>query len=73
MESFVDTTCQLGRALAFGTALIEPIVAAPLPGATTLQAYMAMNAAVQRPYDTVYKDLIATIIVVLGHGWHRTK
>ena len=37
MESFVDTTCRLGGIFVFGTALMEPILAAPLPGVTTLQ------------------------------------
>ena len=43
VESYVSTTCKLGGLLAFGSTLMEPILAAPQPGATTLLAYVGMT------------------------------
>ena len=48
---------------------MEPILATPLPGVTTLQAYIAMNAAARNPYDILYKDLIVTIIMTKNCGY----
>ena len=69
MESFCDITCRQGGAFAFRTTLMEPILAAPLPGTTTLQVYIAMKAATRRPYYTFYKNLIITIIMTKNCGY----
>ena len=73
MESFVDTTCRLGGMFAFETALMEPILATPLPVVTTLQAFVIMNAAAQSPYDSLYKDLIVTIIMTKNCGYSSLR
>ena len=44
---------------------MESILAAAQP-AITLQAYVGMNEAAQRPYDILYKALIVTIIMTKG-------
>ena len=48
---------------------MEPILAVPLPGATTLQSYVGMDEAAQRLYDTLYKNLIVTIIMTKNCGY----
>ena len=63
MEVDVATTCRLVGTFAFESTLMEPILAVPLQGATTLQAYIGMNVAVQHSYDILYMDLIVTIIM----------
>ena len=47
---------------------MEPILARPL-GSTTLQAYVGMNAAAGRLYDTLYMDLIVTIMMTKNCGY----
>ena len=62
VESRVGTTYKLGGTLAFGSTLMEPILAAAQP-VVTLQAYVGMNKAARRPNDLLYTDLIVTIIM----------
>ena len=73
MESFVETTCRLGGLFVFETALMGPILVAPEPGVPTLQAYIAMNAIVKSPYDSLYKDLIVTIIMTKNCGFNSLR
>ena len=63
VKAHVATTCRLGDTLAFKSTPMESILVAPLAGATTLQAYVGINAAAQLPYDILYIDLIVTIIM----------
>ena len=63
VESFVATLCRLGGTLAFGSALMANILAAPFPGPIILHTYVGLDAAARRPYDTLYMDLIATNIM----------
>ena len=70
MESFVHTTCQLGGLFAFGTALMEPILA---NGGTTPLVYITMDATMRRPYDTIYKDLVVTIIMTKNCGYNSLR
>ena len=72
VESHVATTCKLGGTLAFGSTLMEPILATAQPG-VTLQAYVGMNEAVWRPYDLLYIDLIVTIIMTKGCSYGNLK
>ena len=62
VESYVATTRKLGGLLAFGSTLMEPILAVAQP-VVTLQAYVRMDEAARRPYDIIYADLIITIIM----------
>ena len=62
VKSYVATTCKLGGLLAFGSTFMEPILAAAQP-VVTLQAYVCMDEAAQRPYNLLYTDLIVTIIM----------
>ena len=39
----------------------------------TLQAYVGMNEAVRRPYDSLYTDLIVTIIMTNGCSYGSLK
>ena len=50
VESHVATTFKLGGILAFGSTLMEPILAAAQP-AMTRQAYMARNETTRRQDD----------------------
>ena len=52
---------------------MESILAAPLPGATTLQAYVGMNAAAQRSYDILYMNLTVTIIKTKGCSYSSLR
>ena len=76
VESHVATTCKLGGTLAFGSILMEPILAAAQP-AVTLQAYVGMNVrmneATRRPYNLLYTDLIVTIIMTNGCNYGSLK
>ena len=51
-------------------ALMEPILA---NGVTTLLAYIAMDAAARSPYDTLYKDLVVTIIMTKNCGYNSLR
>ena len=62
VEPYVATTHKLGGLLAFGSTLMEPILAAAQP-VVTLQAYTGMDEAARRLYDLLYADLIVTIIM----------
>ena len=73
VESYVSTTCKLGGLLAFGSTLMEPILAAPQPGVTTLLAYVRMTEVLRRPYDILYKDLIVTIIMTKGCNYSSLR
>ena len=73
MELFVNSTSRLGGMFAFGTVLMEPILAAPLPGATILQAYITMNASARSPYDILYKGLIVMIIMTKNCGYSSLR
>ena len=70
---FVAATCQLGRVFAFETTLMEPILAAPLPGGATLQAYVGKDTAAHRLYDTLYMDLIVTFIMTKNYGYSSLR
>ena len=62
VKSHDATTSKLGGMLAFGSTLMEPILAAAQP-VVTLQAYVGMNEAEKRPYSLLYTDLVVTIIM----------
>ena len=68
VESYVVKTCKLGGLLAFGSTLMDPILAAAQPVAT-LQVYVGINEALQRPYE----DLIVTIIMIKGCSYGSLK
>ena len=70
MESFVDTTCQLGEFFAYGTALTEPIL---INSRATLLAYIPIDAAARSPYDTLYKDVVVTIIMTKNCGYESIR
>ena len=72
VESYVATTCKLGGLLAFGSALMELILAAAQP-VVTLQVYVGMDEATRRPYDLLYTDLIVTIIMTKGCNYDSLK
>ena len=65
VESHVATTSKLGGMLAFGSTLMEPILAAAQP-AVTLQEYVATNKAARQPYDLLYADKVVTILMTKG-------
>ena len=69
VESFVATICQLGGTLELGSTLMVDILATPLPGPITSQAYERLDAAAWRPYDILYMDLIVTIIMTKNCGY----
>ena len=54
-------------------AVMVPILAAPASSVAILQAYIAMNVAAQSPYDTLYKDLIVTIIMTKNCGYDSLR
>ena len=60
MESFICTKSRLGGSFAFGTALMEPILAG---NGDTLLTYLGKDAATRSPYDTLYKDMVVTFIM----------
>ena len=66
VESFVDTTSRLGGSFAFGTALMEPILT---NDGETLLTYLGMDAVTQSPYDSLYKDMLVTIIINNNCGY----
>ena len=63
---------KLGGLLAFGSTLMEPILAAANP-AVTLPSYVAMNEVQRRPYDLLYADKIVTIIMTDGCSYGSLK
>ena len=65
VESHVATTQKLAGMLAFGSTLMEPILATA-QSAVTLQAYVVMNEAQRRPYDLLYADKVVAIIMTNG-------
>ena len=73
VEAHIVTTCRLGDTFVFKSTLMEPILAAPLPSATTLQAYVGMNAAARRPYDIFHMDLIVIIIMTKGCSYSSLR
>ena len=73
VEAHLATTYRLGVTLAFGSTLMEDILAAPLLGAITLQAYVGMDTAAQRSYDFVYMNLIVTIIMTKGYSYSSLR
>ena len=42
---------------------MEPILALPVPSVTTLQVCIAIDATAQSLYNSLYKDLVVTIIM----------
>ena len=70
MESFVKTTAQLGGLFPFGTTLMKLILT---DGGETLVTYLAMDAANRSPYDILYKDFVATIIMKKNCGYESLK
>ena len=63
---------KLGGLLAFGSALMKPILAAANP-AVTLPAYVAMNEAQRKPYDLLYADKVVAIIMTDGCSFGSLK
>ena len=53
---------KLDGLLAFGSTLMEPILAASQP-VVTLQAYVALNEAQRRQYDMLYADKVVSVIM----------
>ena len=72
VDSHVATTSKLAGMLAFGSTLMEPILAAAQP-AVTLQAYVAMNEAQRRSYDLLYADKVVAIIMTNGCSYGSLK
>ena len=70
MESFVETTAQLGGLFPFGTTLMEPILN---NGRETLVTYLSIDAANQSPYDILYKDFVVTIIMTKNCGYKSLR
>ena len=70
VESSVDTTSRLAGPFVFSTALMEPILT---HAGETLVTYLGMDAAMQRPYDTLYKDIIVTIIMTKNCGYSSIR
>ena len=72
VESHDATTSKLAGMLAFGSTLMESILAAAQP-AVTLQACVAMNEAQRRPYDLLYADKVVAIIMTNGRSYGSLK
>ena len=71
VESFVDTTARPpGGSFAFGTALMEPILT---DGGENLLTYLLMDATQRSPYDILYKDFVATIIMTNNCGYETLR
>ena len=70
VESYVNTTAQLGEFFPFGTTLMEPILT---DDGETLLTYLAMDANHQRPYDVLYRDLVVTIIMTKNCGYDSLR
>ena len=72
VESYVATTIKLGELLAFGSTLMEPILAALQP-VVTLQVYVGMNEAARRPHDLLYADKVVSVIMIDGCSFGSLK
>ena len=70
VESHVATAIQLGGKFSFGSSIMEPILA---NGGETLASYLVMDAAHQRPYEDLYKDLVVTIIMLKNCGFESLR
>ena len=64
------TAVQVGRKFAFGSSMMEPIL---VDDGETLATYLAMDAAHQRPYEDLYKDLVVTIIMLKNCGFESPR
>ena len=73
VESHVATTCRLGGTLAYGSTLMLDILAAPVPGPTTLQAYVGIDTTARRLYNVLYMDLIVIIIMTKNFGYSSLR
>ena len=72
VESYTATTMKLPGLLAFGSTLMEPILAASQP-VVTLQGYVGMNEAARRPYDLLYADKVVSVIMIDGCSFGSLK
>ena len=70
VESQVATTVQLGGKLAYGSKLMEPLLAA---NGEPLQSYFVMTAANQRPYEVLYEDMVVTILMIKNCGYESLR
>ena len=70
VESHVATAIQLGEKFSFESSIMEPVLA---NGGETLASYLAMDAAHQRPYEDLYKDLVVTIIMLKKCGFESLR
>ena len=70
VESFVETTAQLGGLFPFSATLMEPILT---DAGETLVTYLTMDVANQSPYDILYKDYIVTIIIAKNYGYKSLR
>ena len=70
VESHVATAIQLGGNFSCGSSIVEPILA---NGGETLASYLAMDAAHQRPYEDLYKDLVVAIIMLKNCGYESLR
>ena len=70
VKSHGATAVQLGGKFAFGSSMMEPIL---VDDGETLASYLAMDAAHQRPYEDLYKDLAVTIIMLKNYGFKSLR
>ena len=70
LESLVDTVFKAGGLFAFGTKLMEPILAGTgAAPAETIATYMAMDLETRKPFDLVYKDRVVGLLMVKGNKY----
>ena len=63
---------KLGGLLAFGSTLVEPILAASQP-VVILQGYVGMNEIARRPYDLLYAGKVVSVIMTDGCSFGSLK
>ena len=72
VESYTAITMKLGGLLAFGSTLMEPMLAASQP-VVTLQVCVGMNEAARRPHELLYADKVVSVIMTDGCSFGSLK
>ena len=70
VDSGVDTATRLGGNCTYGTAMMIPFLT---DNGETLATYFAMTPAQQAPYDSLYKDMIVTVIMLKNCGYDTLR